>query len=175
MPAAIPTLAALMQRPDPLLSFKWACKNPTLPFGLPAIYLESVDVPWNNIKIGETIYGGGGYSNVAGSHSIGSVNLVLYEDQKMTTLQWVLAWKAKIKDFETGIYGLPGDGSEASTGYKQALPVQMLDTANTPLCTFLFTGIWPENTNNWTLSYTEDGRITVSQSFSVDDMFITFP
>lgn len=173
--AAIPQLHALLQRPDPLMQSKWACVEPTLPLGLPAHYLESVDLPWNNIKIGETIYGGGGYTNFPGSHSIGSVNLVLYEDQKATTTQWINAWKAAVQDFDSGFYNLPGDGSVNSTGFKKGFNVQLLNTMNEPVMTAKMTGLWPENTSNWTLSYSEDGRLTVSQSFSIDDLHITFP
>lgn len=172
---AAPTLAALHRRTDPALSFKWACKDDTLPFGLPSNFLESVDLPFNNIKVGETIYGGGGYSLFPGSHSISNVNLVLYEDQKCTTTQWIQLWKSKIKNFKTGSYYLPGDGSPGSSGYKQAFTVQLLNTANSPILSAEFQGAWPENTSNWSLNYTDDGRLTVSQTFAVDDLVISFP
>jgi hypothetical protein len=172
--AAIPTLAMLHNRADPMLSSKWACKDATLPFGLPSDFLESVDLPFNNVKIGETVYGGSGYSMFPGSHSISNVNLVLYEDQKATTMKWIQLWKSKIKDFKTGYYFLPGDGSSASTGFKQSMTVQMMDTKHNRLIDFELVGIWPENTSNWSLNYTDDGRMTVSQSFSIDDIIIKF-
>lgn len=161
-------------RADPMFGFKWEAKLQELPFGLPSHFLESVDLPFNNIKIGETIYGGGKYFNYPGSHSIGTVNLVLYEDQEATATKWITLWKSKIKDMKTGIYKLPGDGTSGSAGYKQPFTVTMLDTRNKRIMDVKLIGMWPESTSNWSLNYTDDGRLTVSQSFSIDDQELIF-
>ncbi len=164
----------LHNRPDPMFAFKWVLKLDYLPFGLPSHYLESVDLPFNNIQVGETIYGGGKYNLFPGAHNISSLNLVFYEDQKGTATKWIELWKSKIKNFRTGAYGLPGDGSLSSDGYKQQIDVQMVNTKNERIMDIQMFGLWPEATSNWSLGYSEDGRLTVSQSFAVDDQIIVF-
>ena len=158
----------LRQRNDPLLSFKWICPDEALPFGLPSTYLESVDVPWNNIKVEGGVYVNGKYVYYPGAHDISGLNMVFYEDDKASCMKWIMQWKAAIKDFETGLYNLPKD-------YKKDMKVQLMDSKNNPIMTVELIGIWPEATSNWSLNYTDNGRLTVSQAFSIDDQIITFP
>ncbi len=171
----VPVLSDLIaRRSDPQLSFTWACQDATLPFGLPSDFLEAVDIPFNNVKIGETIYANGGYNNFPGSHSISGVSMSFYEDDKGTTMRWIDTWKRKIKDFDTGYYNLPGDGLDNSTGFKQQVSVELLNTRGERVYTVQLIGLWPEATSNYSLNYTDNGRIVVAQSFSIDDMKFKF-
>ncbi len=172
---AAPKLSEIINsHADPMLSFKWAAKSHTLPFGLHSTFLESVDLPFNNIGVGETIYTGGGYDVYPGSHTISSVNLVFYEDQLGTCLKWIELWKSKVKNFRNGIYNLPGDGGLNSGGYKQQIDLQMLNTRDERILDVSLIGLWPEATSNWSLNYTDNGRLTISQAFSIDDQIITY-
>lgn len=161
-------IAKLKERNDPLLSFKWLCPDETLPFGLPSDFLESVDLPWNNIKTESGFYVNGSYLYYPGAHDIESFSMVFYEDDKVTCTKWIQQWKAAIKSFDTGLYNLPKD-------YKKDMKVQLMDSKNNPIMTVELIGIWPEATSPWSLNYTDNGRLTVSQSFSIDDQIITFP
>ena len=151
-------------RPDPLLSFKWVCLDDTLPFGLPCHYLEAVELPWENIQVGNGVFVGGSMTYYPGTSDVSGLNLTLYEDQKGTTTEWILNWKARIKNFKTGIYGLP----YGKNGYKRQMKVALLDTKNQPVIVATLGGIWPEATSAWSLNYTDAGRLVVSQAFSID-------
>lgn len=157
----------LQSRPDPQLNFKWVAEQSKLPFGLPSTYLEGIDISFNNIKVQEAIYGGSGYSYYPGTHDISAFSIQLYEDHEGNALRWILYWKSKIKSFKTGAYGLPG-------AYKQPLSILLLDTKNNPVTRIKLTGVWPSETSNYQLNYTDSGRIIVSQSMSVDSQEISF-
>lgn len=161
-------VSKLLKRPDPLLSFKWICPDETLPFGLPSDYLESIDLSWRNVKVESGVYVGGGYDYYPGSHDISGFTMVLYEDQECNTMKWVDYWKKQIKDMSTGLYQLP-------TKYKKDMKIELMNSKNQAVMTVELIGIWPEATSNWSLNYTDNGRLTVSQAFSIDDQLITFP
>ena len=164
--AVITQLAKLTldKRPDPQLDWKWW--SPNIPLGLPSNYLESIDLPFNNIDVGETLYAGGRYFNYPGPHKIGNFGATFYEDQKGTALLWVQKWKALIKT-KAGAYNLP-------SAYKQNWKITLLTTQNVPVLTAELVGCWPLATSNYSLNYTGNGRLIVSQEFAVDDVNITW-
>lgn len=151
-------------RPDPLLSFKWVCSDNTLPFGLPCHYLEAVELPFENIQVGNGVYVAGSMTYYPGTSDVSGLNMTFYEDQEGNAMAWLLAWKKRIKNFDTGIYGLP----YGPDGYKQEMKVTMLDTKNKEVMTVTLQGIWPEATSAWSLNYTDAGRLVISQAFSID-------
>jgi hypothetical protein len=156
----------LLKRSDPLLSFKWVCPE-DLPFGLPGNFVEGVDLPWRNIRIGEGVYQGSKYDFFPGPHDISSFQMTFYEDDKASCVKWIDGWKNEVKNFETGLYRLPSH-------YKKDIKVQLLDSQNNPIMTVTLIRCWPAETGNWSLNYTDNGRLTVSQTFSVDDQKIEF-
>lgn len=165
--ASGPTDIAIIQsRPDPLPSWKWRSDTVT-PFGLPYHYVEGIDLPWNNIDIGNKIPRGSGYAYYPGTHDISAVTIVLYEDSDARTLQWLYDWKSKVKDFNTGLYGYP-------TEYKRNWTFVMCNTKDVPVITAELTGMWPADTSPVQLGYSEAGRIIHSQQFSVDGQNLTF-
>ena len=152
-------------RPDPLLDFKWY--SAVIPLGLRSDYLESVDIPFNNIGLGENVYGGGGFTAFPTSHTISSFNATFYEDSLGTTLKWILSWKALVKDFKTGFYGLP-------SVYKRNWAISILNTMNEPVIDAVLKGCWPTSTSNFALNYTSNGRLIVTQEFAIDDTDYNF-
>ncbi len=151
----------LLKRPDPLLSFRWGCTSEYLPFGLPSVYMESIDLPFLNIAVQEGRFAGGSYNYYPGFHNISQFNIVLYEDVQGTALNWVKQWKSRVKNFSTGAYFLP-------VNYKRDIEVGFFNPKGVIIKKFKLLGVWPAETGNQTLNYTESGRITVTQTFSVD-------
>jgi hypothetical protein len=140
------------------------CLDGTLPFGLPCEYLESVDIPFNNIK-SDTVFVGSGYSCYPLSHEVESTTAVFYEDSESNTVKWLMDWKSKVKSFTKGVYGLPKD-------YKRDMTVGFLSNNGNVSIRYKLIGLWPTQTSNLSLNYTESGRITISQTFSVDDIIV---
>lgn len=158
------TLQQVRARPDPLLNWQWICLDGTLPFDHPNEYLESIDLPFNNIR-SESVYVGSGYTCYPQAHEVEAFTAVFYEDCYAATTTWLQDWKSKIKNFSTGVYGLPKD-------YKKTMTVALLTTKGEPALQYRLIGIWPTITSSLSLNYNESGRIILSQTFSVDDVEI---
>ncbi len=163
-------LKQVLALPDPLPSFKWVAE--TIPNILGQAqprnfkdYVEAVDLPFNNVKIADNWYGGAGYTYYPGTHDISSFAVTFYEDMNGTSLKYIMAWKALVKDFNSGIYNLP-------TVFKKDLVLLLQDIKNTPVVRVTMQGIWPADTGNLNLNYTDSGRITISQTFSCDGQSI---
>ena len=157
---------------DPLLDFKWVVESQTVPdldgfVGIPSNHIESVDVPFNNIQIESGQFTGSGFTYYPGFHDISSFSINVYEDQECTALKWTQAWKARVKNFSTGEYYLPRN-------YKGNLRVALLNSKNDIICRVKLIGVWPADTQSYSLNYTNNGRVVMSQTLSVDDQEITF-
>jgi hypothetical protein len=163
-------LDLLKSMPDPLLSFKWVCTE--LPLDHPVHYVESINLPFLNVGIGDKAHASAGYSYFPSTHDISSFSITFYEDSNAKSSKFLWKWKNEIKDFSTGLYNLPGsDGS----GYKKTIKVALLDTANNKVLSANLLGVWPADTDSLNLNYTEvGGRITISQTFSIDDQELQF-
>ena len=169
-PGGTTSLQKLLALPDPLLTFKWVCT--ALPFGHPLHYVESIDLPFNNIDVGDKIHVAASYFYYPSTHNINAFSMTFYEDSSAATLKWLLGWKSQVKDLSSGLYNLPGDGS---SGYKQTIKVQLLDAGNNPVMEASLIGVWPSDTGNLPLNSTDvTGRIVISQNFSIDDQSLEF-
>ena len=149
------------------MSFRWVSDVP--PLGLPYTYVEEVDLPFNNIQVASGWAGGSGFTYFPSTHDISSFSITFYEDIHATTMKWLLKWKSKVKDFSTGLYGLP----DSENGYKQNWTFILTDNKGNPVLRSKMTGMWPAETSNFTLN-TESARITISQTFSVDGQELQF-
>jgi hypothetical protein len=151
--------------PDPLLSFKWGAD--ILPFGLPAHYLESVSLGFLNLQAKDGFFQAGTYTYSAGFHEPTPVSCTFYEDRFATTLRWIHGWKQQVKDFRSGVYGIPSQ-------YKKTMTVTMMDNDNDPVLVITFIDIWPSETSSLELNYESTERIKISQAFSVDSIELDF-
>lgn len=158
-------LATLLKRPDPLLEYMWICDS--LPFGLPVEYVETLDLPFNNIKIAEPFAGGAGYTYYPGTHDISSFSMAFYMDVQGTSLKWLNKWKGLVKDFKTNLYGLP-------SSYKQPITVILYDNRGKAVVKVKLTGTWPADTQNLSLSNSSYNRLILTQTFSCDGQEIIF-
>lgn len=157
-------LATGLRRPDPLLTFRWVAK--TVPFGdqfnVTPAYLETFELPFNNVK-SEGVFFGGGYNYFPSFHDVSAFNVTFYGDSKGDTLRYLMYWKSQVKSFETGLYKLPGE-------YKRQWDVVLLDPKGTPVVEATLSGCWPADTGQVSLTYDDgSGRITFNQNFSLDN------
>lgn len=166
MSKALTAIEKILNLPDPQLQTKWVAKS--LPFDLPPEYMESIDLPFNNITVSEGVYVGGKFLYFPGTHTISSFSASFYEDRKGTALKWIQDWKNRVKNLQTGAYGLP-------KAYKRDIVVSMLDQKNNVSMNVRLKDCFPTDTSPMTLNYTDGtGRIVHQQNFSVDDQEITF-
>jgi hypothetical protein len=155
-----------LRLPDPLLDWKWVYSTATLPLGLDSSYIESVDLPFNNI-VANSVNVAGGSISFPGVNSVAAVSMSLYEDRYCNTLNWIQTWKNLIKDLGSGIFNTPDK-------YKFDLKFTLLDNKNIELAEVILVNCFPTDTGNHSLNYSGNGRIVISQSFSVDGQSITF-
>ena len=160
-------IARLSARPDPLLDFKWRVKAlPRPAFGVDETYIETVDLPWNNIGAAN-IFAGGGYNYFPQFHDISAFGINIYADCEGRSLKWLNAWRQSVKSFETGLYSLPKD-------YKENLVVQLMDTKNKPIVEVTLNGVWPADFTSLNLVSESGNRIVYAVQFSVDSQSIQF-
>lgn len=161
-------ISKLVARPDPMLSFKWVipagfvCATDTGNV-LPTEFVESIDIPFNNVKV-DGMFTGGGYTYFPSFHDISAFTVNFYMDRENITMSWLAAWKNKVKDFNTGLYGLP-------SVYKGSVTVHLLDSKNNGILEVSLLGIWPADTNQITLD-SENNKLVISQNFSIDGQSI---
>lgn len=166
MSKTLTQLAKILALPDPMLQFKWVALS--LPFGHKGEYMESIDLPFSNVAVSEGVYIGGRFMYFPGTHSISSFSASFYEDRNAASLKWIQDWKSKIKNFQTGAYGLPAQ-------YKQDIVVRQLDQKNEPIFDVRLIDCWPSDTSPLSMNYTDgSGRVVIQQNFSVDDQEFTF-
>lgn len=164
------TVSALAKRKDPLLSFHWGCINdvivPTSGLKLPGDYVESIDLPFNNIQVAEGHYGASGFTYFPGSHDVSAFSMTFYEDVSCTTLKFINDWKSQVKSWD-GTYNLP-------IQYKGDILVALFDPKGKVVLQAKMIGCWPSDTGNLSLNYNDSGRLVITQTFSVDDQELLF-
>lgn len=159
-------LEKMMRIPDPLLTFRWVAKS--LPFGMKNEYMESIDIPFNNISISEGVHVGSRFEYYPGTHSISSFSASFYEDRLGTTLKWIEDWKSRVKDLKTGAYKLPAD-------YKRIIEVVQMDNKGNSVITAKISGVWPADTASMALNYSDGtSRVIHQQTFSADNVEFQF-
>lgn len=161
--AANTQLSRMLNRPDPLLSWRWVAKSVPFgsEFGIDPSYVETFEIPFNNIKSDPAFFGGG-YQYFPGFHDVSAFNVTFYADSRGLTIRYLMYWKSKVKNFDTGIYALPPE-------YKRNWNVALLDPAGEEVLEVELQGCWPADTGQLSLNYDDgSGRLTLNQNFSVD-------
>ena len=156
-------LQTVFKRSDPLLSFRWKVQD--VPFGqkygIGPEYVETFEIPFNNVKA-ENVFRGGGFVYFPGFHDVSAFNVTFYGDCDGQVLAWLMHWKSRVKNFNNGIYSLPGN-------YKMPWTVDLLDPAGGVAITIVLEGRWPADTANISLDSDSSTRLTFNQDFSVDN------
>lgn len=155
--------------PDPLLTSRWIAKVvPIITFegathSLPSEYIESIELPFNNVT-SSGVFIGGGHWYFPEFHDVSAVNINFYGDSRGNSLRYLWAWKRLVKRFDNGLYRLPVE-------YKQDWTIALLDPKGDIVIEGYLKGTWPADTQSVALNYTDGtSRIVYSQNFSLDDM-----
>lgn len=179
--ASLTDIGRMKARPDPILEFRWVVSGDipfatgtftdpydggTYNYAIDYTYIETVNLPFNNVA-SQDVFCGSGYTVFPGNHKIGGFSLNVYADIAGNSMKWLQAWKSKVKNFETGTYGLPKD-------YKRNLQVQLLDNKGNVIITYTLIRAWPEATQDLNLTNDGQGRLVYAQSFALDDAKISF-
>ena len=149
---------------EPLLGFKWVCTS--LPYGMPVQYVESIQLPFVNLSVKDGLFAAGTYSYFPGFSDIDQFTMTFHESISGLATRWILYWKSRIKDFDTGAYYLPAN-------YKEDITFSLLDNRNNSVMDITLVDVWPATVDPFDLNYTDpSARIQVSATFSVDDQKI---
>lgn len=155
-------IGVLMQRGEIQHNWKWVYADASLPFGLPYEYVEGCSLSFNNLSANQ-IHVNAGFLMMPGTHTVAPISVTFAESGTGIVTKWIESWKAKVKDFKSGLYGGQSD-------YKRDMKFSLLDTRGNAHTTLRYMGCFPLETGNLDLEYSESGRVSISQPFSVDDM-----
>lgn len=154
-------------RKDPLFSWHWAITS-EIPFGkeygVDHSFIETVEIPFNNVT-SDGVFAGSGYDYLPVFHNVAAFTINVYADADGNSLKWLMAWKGKVKDFSTGLYGLPSE-------YKRDFQISLFNQKGKTVIKARLIGVWPADTGPIPLQYSSSDRLVYSQNFSIDDMSI---
>lgn len=148
----------LKERSDPHLSWHYSI---LLPFGLPPMYIEDVDIPL--LKIESNPYHRANSKRYdPGFVDVDPVSIVFYEDIRGTVLAFLNNWRQLVVD-PNGYYGRPSD-------YKRNIIISLHDPKGNPLVIFQCEGCWPSSINNISLQSDSNERTRITAEFSCDNV-----
>ena len=125
----------------------------------PSLYVEEVQgMPFPNVDR-EDFYEGGRKTYFASIEEVGTVTLVLYQDESGRIPKYMMDWKHLIRN-QDGTLNYP-------TNYKKPIVVHLLNGLNVKVGSWRLVGCFPTNTMPYTLNNASD-RVTWVQEFSVD-------
>ncbi len=158
-------IGKMMVRRDPLMTFKWVVLSmPNTGYDLGPEYVETIEVPFNNLKV-EGVFRGGGYCYFPGFHDVSAFNVTFYADMYGKSLDFIIHWKSLVKDFGTGIYALPPQ-------YKRDWTVGLMKPTGEIAVQIRLEGTWPADTGQLSLNYNESSALTFNQNFSIDNAVV---
>ena len=159
-------IESLKSRIDPQFSYSFIV---TVSDGIiPPTYVENITFSYPDIGV-EVLSIQNVYLKYAGRKTQPGVTVDFYEDHDNNIQKLLESWRSLIINSD-GTYSYP-------SSYKKELSIWMLrnnnedDVSTKIICS----GVFPSNSNPIRLSYSESGRIIVSQLFEVDDLKIFRP
>lgn len=165
--SAITDIGLLSRRPDPMLSNQWYVKvmpPSAAKYKIDHTYVETLDLPFNEIKSGAH-FSGGGYTYFPEFHDISAFNVNVYADVEGRAIKWLVDWRKRVKDFDSGLYGLPGD-------YKEHLVAALMTPTQKTIFTVDLQGIWPTSISNLSLENEGATKLVYAVNFSIDSQSI---
>lgn len=163
-PGARDLLAAAHSRRDPLLNINWYLDLPIIDGKkLPWENVEEATLPYMQVEQ-SSVYRAGKMYHYAGHYSLGTLTLKLYEDTSGIANDYLDAWRQKVIDFRTGIYGYPVD-------YKFPITVTVMDCTHRTVFFLQYVGCFPMQTDPLSLGSTLE-RVVPGTEMSVDDVVV---
>ena len=159
----ITDIGLLSKRPDPLLSTHWYIKvmpKSANAFQVDHTYVETIDLPFNEIKSGAH-FSGGGYTYFPEFHDVSAFSVNFYADSEGRVLKWLIDWRSRVKDFDSGLYRMPSE-------YKESITVALITATMKVVATVELMGIWPASLSNFDLGNADPAKLSLSATFSVD-------
>ncbi len=143
-------------RADPLMQYNWAI---ILPFGLPPMFIEEADIPFEEIE--QSAYHQGNRKRYdPGFVSLQTMSVTFYEDSNGTVLNFLKQWKSLVHS--NGYYGRPAD-------YKKTIAVSLNDNNGNPVVIFQFLKCWPLHIGNIAVN-SDNGYVRLQVQFSTEQM-----
>lgn len=132
---------------------------------LESIYVESITYSFDDI-MADSVPFQNTYLKYAARRNNPSIIIDFYEDEFGTVQQALYLWRSIIRTSD-GTYGYPSE-------YKRSIVLRLYPVWDneTPLVTIRMLGAFPSNANPVRLSYTDAGRVVVSQQFENEDIEI---
>jgi hypothetical protein len=129
-------------------------------------YVETIDLPFNEIKSGAH-FAGGGYNYFPEFHDISAFSVNFYADSEGRAMKWLVNWRSKVKDFGSGLYGMPSE-------YKDSMTVALMTATQKVIATVELQGIWPASLSNLDLNNDSANKLVHAVTFSIDSQDIKF-
>lgn len=154
---------------EPLLDLYWHCM--LLPFGGDTDYVETVNIPFPSINM-KPLFGGGAFVQYPGFQEIAAFDITFYEDVAVRSRRYILNWQSKIRDPNTGAYGLP-------MNYKRNMSFVLMSgrgasnaEAKVPVMTVTLKNCWPTTSNSLDLVNTGGQPLKLQQNFATEGIII---
>ena len=150
-------------RPDPHLSFDWSI---VLPFNSSINnYVEEITAPAWQWSGPEAVFRGGQQMYYPERMEVGTLEIVLYEDNKFTASSYIDAWMQRIGNPNTGLLNYPAE-------YKKNITIIAQDAAQNPIATLVYFNCWPISRGQVSLQSSSSERTRITVSLSTDGMLM---
>jgi hypothetical protein len=160
-------LAAGRARSDPLMSTNWFCDlQPIDDARLGWEFVEEATLPFIEFEQVSN-YRAGKMYHYAHQHSLGTLQLKLYEDSSGSATRYLDRWRRRIADPSSGLYNHARD-------YKQIVKFTILDVAKQTVMFVEYSGCWPTRPDPIQLNSGSADRIVCGVELSVDEMTVKF-
>ena len=157
-------------RTDPQLQFRFRVSEIILApeVRIYSNYIESYSYSYDDITMDPVPFKHG-FLKYAGNNITPPFSLDLYEDQFSSTQYALQYWRSLIKRPD-GTYSYPSE-------YKRDIVVHTYvgDVDDSPAGIITARGAFPTNSNPIRMSYSESGRVIISQAFECDSIDIIVP
>ena len=130
---------------------------------LDTFLIESVSCPFTGTEA-EPFHVGGGSLFLPSFFSTPSLTLEMVETNKGEVLRFLESWKELVVS-KKGVFGYPSD-------FKVQASLLLLDLNKDEHTTIKLEGLWPANTPPIRFTYQESDKVTITQDFSVDRVWI---
>ena len=128
------------------------------------VFVERIGINFAKIP-SKGRFTGGSFDYYPDNSNIDGFPITFYEDEFFTVTRYLYQWSSAVCSSDGNvIYGLPAV-------YKRSLICGLFNRISdlNPVLSLRYTKIWPTDRESWSLNYNDEGRLTVTANFSVDN------